>query len=56
MAAVEASKKKCEFWDKCYRKNKKHREEFSHPGDDDDKATAPSKTVSFIFYSYAVLF
>ncbi|XP_059154925.1 uncharacterized protein LOC131940296 [Physella acuta] len=44
MAAVEAMKKKCEFGDKCYRKNKKHREEFSHPGDEDDKAAAPSKT------------
>ena len=34
MATVAVSpKKKCEFWDKCYRKNKQHKEEYLHPGD-----------------------
>ncbi|GFO25016.1 DNA ligase [Plakobranchus ocellatus] len=34
MATASATtKKKCEFWDKCYRKNKQHKEEFLHPSD-----------------------
>lgn len=38
MATAAISKKKCTFWDKCYRKNKKHLEEFLHPGDIDGNA------------------
>ncbi|XP_005100834.1 uncharacterized protein LOC101848532 [Aplysia californica] len=39
MAAQIVSKKKCEYWDKCYRKNKKHREEFLHPEADEKTET-----------------
>merc|ERR1712072_161731 len=30
---VDTKKPRCKFGEKCFRKNKKHREEFSHPGD-----------------------
>lgn len=29
-------KPKCQFWDKCYRKEAKHKRDFRHPGEDDD--------------------
>ncbi|RUS90466.1 hypothetical protein EGW08_001734 [Elysia chlorotica] len=38
-------KKKCEFWDKCYRKNKQHKEEYLHPCDmQDDEKIETKKT------------
>jgi len=32
-SASVCAKEKCQFWDKCYRKSKKHRDEYIHPGD-----------------------
>ncbi|BFZ13136.1 hypothetical protein BsWGS_16175 [Bradybaena similaris] len=43
MATAVPEKKKCEFWDKCYRKNKKHKEEFLHPEDVKNDVASTSK-------------
>ena len=29
-----SSKAKCKYWEKCYRKDKIHQNEFLHPGDE----------------------
>ena len=29
-------KEKCKYWEKCYRKDAKHKKDYLHPGDDDD--------------------
>ena len=34
-----ASKKKCQYWAKCYRKDKAHKAAFLHPGDVSDSDT-----------------
>ncbi|GFS15978.1 DNA ligase [Elysia marginata] len=41
--AVTSPRKKCEFWDKCYRKNKQHKEEYLHPGDIEDSKQNENK-------------
>ncbi|KAL3860121.1 hypothetical protein ACJMK2_010286 [Sinanodonta woodiana] len=36
-------KVKCQYWDKCYRKDKTHKSTYIHPGDPEDADPGPSK-------------
>jgi hypothetical protein len=34
---------KCQYWNKCYRKDKGHKKLYIHPGDPDEKQAAKGK-------------